>query len=130
MRSKIVDLRFTVRPGPKIVVGEIFWRGNFQTVPHIITRDYPKPGTAYSQRAVAEATRKLRNLGIFNSVQVKTIGLKENPPRKKVALMIAVEEAPARFIDLSAGFRTIDRPDLGKVPPIIGTILGQSIHRY
>ncbi len=130
LQPETVDVKLVVNAGIKAVVGEVFWRGNYRTKASILIRDLPKPGRAFSRLEVGTALRKLRNLGIFSSVDVLTIGLKEKPTRKKVALVIVVEEAPARFIDLAAGFRTIDRPDLvqgDKIPPIIGSVVGQSV---
>ncbi len=127
VRAPRVALTFHVYEGSRVTVGEIFWRGAFRTDPHVLLRDLPEPGAPYSRSAVVEATRKLRNLGIFNAVRVDPIGLDETPPRARVALVATVEETPARFLDLAAGFRNIHRANLGTVPPLVGSLIGQSV---
>ncbi len=127
VRAPRVALTLHVHEGSRVTVGEVFWRGAFRTSPHVLLRDLPPAGAPYSRAAVAEATRRLRNLGIFNAVRVDTIGLDETPPRDRVALVITVEEAPARFLDLAAGFRNIRRANLGTVPPLVGSLIGHSV---
>ena len=109
VRAGTVDLRLRVDEGPQTVVGEILWRGNFKTLPEILTRDLPKPGTPFSEFKLSQATSKIRNLGIFSGVTIERVGLDERPARGRVGLVVVVEEAESRFIDVAAGFRTIDR---------------------
>jgi outer membrane protein assembly factor BamA len=127
VQSGKVDVFFRVNPGPKVEVGELFWRGNYRTDPSILTRDFPKKGKPYIQAEIQDAARKLRNTGIFNSVRVIPVGLDEDPPRKQIALVVSVEESPSRFVDFAGGFRTIDRANLGRVPMMVGSAMGQSI---
>ena len=127
VRAPRVALTLHVYEGSRITVGEVFWRGAFRTNAHVLLRDLPRAGAPYSRSALSEATRKLRNLGIFNAVRVDTIGLDETPPRDPVALVVTVEETPARFLDLAAGFRNIHRANLGTVPSLVGSLIGQSV---
>ncbi|MGM0574898.1 MAG: POTRA domain-containing protein [Myxococcota bacterium] len=126
VRSSWADLIVSIDEGPRSVVGEIFWRGNFRTDPEVLVRDLPESGEPYDQSRLAEATRKLRNLGVFSAVDITRIGLEESPPRERIALVVSVEEADSRFLDLAAGFRTIDRDsDRGtRAPPLLGSIVG------
>lgn len=129
VRSRDVDLVVAIHEGSRSVVGEVFYRGNFKTDPEVLLRDLPREGEPYSQANVGEASRRLRNLGVFNAVSVDRIGLDETPPRERVALVVAVEEAESRFLDLYAGFRTIDREAdrKARAPDLLGSLVGQSI---
>ncbi|MDP6945734.1 MAG: POTRA domain-containing protein, partial [Myxococcota bacterium] len=109
VRSNTVALELQVTEGPRSSVGEIFWRGNFKSHPDLLLRDLPQTGDPYRAAAIVEAARKIRNLGVFNSVKIEPIGIDETPPREKIALVVAVEEGRSRFMDFAFGFRTIDR---------------------
>ena len=128
VRSGKVELVYRIDEGPQSSVGEIFWRGNFQTAPSVLLRDLPQPGEPYRAEDIAQAARKLRNLGVFNSVKITPIGIEETPARDKIALVVTVEEGRTRFIDLAIGFRTIDRDsDKGtKAPAFLGSLIGQA----
>lgn len=122
-----VDLVFRVSQGRKFTVGEVLWRGNFKTDADILIRDLPAPGEPFNSDKVDDALRRMRRLGIFNAASVDVIGLDEKPPRSKVALVVTVEEAPARYVDLSLSFRNIDRAEIGAVPPLLAAVAGLSV---
>lgn len=126
VRSRTVDVVVAIDEGTRSVLGEIFVRGNFKTDPDVLVRDLPEPGQPYDDLLVTEAVRELRNLGVFSAVNVERIGIDEEPPRDRVAVVVAVEEATTRFIDLAFGFRTIDREaDRNrKAPAWLGSIAG------
>ncbi|MGB0590106.1 MAG: POTRA domain-containing protein [Myxococcota bacterium] len=128
VRSGKVEMVYRIDEGPQSSVGEIFWRGNFRTDPEVLLRDLPQPGDPYRAEDIATAARKLRNLGVFNSVKITPIGIDETPARDEIALLVTVEEGRTRFIDLAVGFRTIDRDsDAGtKAPAWLGSIIGQA----
>lgn len=127
VRSAEVDIFIKILPGPQVRVGEVFYRGNFRTEKSVLTRDFPTPGSPYVQTQIQEAARKLRNTGIFNSVRITPIGLDESPPPEEIALVVSVEESPSRFVDFAAGFRTIDRANLGRVPALFSSTMGHAV---
>ncbi len=129
VRSRKVDVAIAISEGPRSTVGEIYYRGHFKTDPEVLLRDLPPEGSPYVDSEIAEVTGKLRNLGVFNAVTIDRIGLEESPPRQDVGLVVSVEEAETRFVDLYAGFRTIDRDsDRDKrAPPLVGSLVGQAI---
>jgi outer membrane protein insertion porin family len=99
------DIVYTVDPGPHVAVGGIFWAGNFRTRRKVLERRLKlKPGAPFSLAAVLEAQRRLRQLDLFQSVQVRTIGLKEKAD--KVHLLITMVEKPARSFELGGGYET------------------------
>ncbi|MEE2779047.1 MAG: BamA/TamA family outer membrane protein, partial [Myxococcota bacterium] len=127
VRAALVELSVEIDEGQQTQVGEVLWRGNFKTRPSVLVRDMPREGQPYNPTEVTEAARRLRNLGVFNAVQIDRIGLDEDPPRESLGLVVSVEEAESRFIDMAVGFRTIDREvdKNKKAPPWLGSVLGQ-----
>ncbi len=126
-----VPLTIVIEEGSQVFVGEVFWRGNFKTHDEILTRDLPSYGVPFNEGDVVEATRKLRNLGVFESVRIDTIGLAENPPRKHIALVVVVVERDYLFLDLAAGIRSVQRANadeqLGRIPPTWASIFGHAV---
>ncbi|MCA9521044.1 MAG: BamA/TamA family outer membrane protein [Myxococcales bacterium] len=104
-----VMLRIKVTEGPRLQLGEIFLHGNLSTVDNILMRDFPKPGAPFDQQKIEEGKKKLRDLGIFRQVQTEYIGIDETPPRKRVAMVISVEEDSSQFLEFSIGFQTFNR---------------------
>lgn len=116
IRAERVTLGLRITEGRQVFVGEHFWRGNFETDPHALTRDLPQAGEPLDEARLSEAMRQMRALGLFNSVRIDIIGLDEDPPRDRVALVVGVEEADHTFLDLAAGVRSIKRQNLDRVP--------------
>ncbi|MFO0749576.1 MAG: BamA/TamA family outer membrane protein [Myxococcota bacterium] len=120
-----VDLALAVSEGPPIKVGAVVWRGNAETDPHVLVRDLPKRGDLLDLERVNRAVRKMRSLGIYNSVRVDVLGLDQDhtlPPEQadlasdEVVLVVSVEETGYRFLDVAAGLRSIQRSNIGRVP--------------
>lgn len=99
------DIAFRVLPGPFVQVGSIFFTGNFRTQDHILTRELAfKPGDPFSLSSVLEAQRNLRKLNLFESVRVRTIGLKERASTVHL-LFMTVEKKPY-FYEIGGGYET------------------------
>ncbi len=109
--SSEVDLTIHVQEGIRQTMGEVFVVGNLKTRQGTLTRDFPPAGELYDQGRIDEAVRRLRNLGVFSSVRTHTIGQEEDPPRSEVAAVVQVEETTTKFLEISAGFQTIARPE-------------------
>lgn len=127
VRADRVDLGLRVREGTPVTIGLVFWRGNFRTDPHALLRDLPRRGDPLDQTRLDDAMRRMRALGLFNSVRIDTIGLDEDPPADEVALVISVEETGYRFFDLAAGVRSIQRLNLDRVPPWAASAAGNLV---
>jgi len=127
VRAELVDLGLRITEGAQVFVGEIFWRGNFRTDPHALTRDLPRPGEPLDQARLDEAMRRIRALGLFNSVRIDIIGLDEDPPRDRVALVVSVEETGYRFLDVALGVRSIQRQNLDRIPPWAASAAGNLV---
>jgi len=111
----VVDLHLAVVEGSLVKVGAVVWRGNAETDVHVLVRDLPRPGDVLDFDQVNNAVRKMRALGIFNSVRVDVEGLDDDPPQD-VVLVVAVEETQYRFLDVALGVRSIQRANIGRVP--------------
>ncbi|MFH1531349.1 MAG: POTRA domain-containing protein [Pseudomonadota bacterium] len=105
--SREVDVTIRVRENDRSVMGEILWHGLRRSNSSVIQRDFPKAGQAFDKDKIDEAVRRIRNLGTFASVRTEFIGLDEDPPRDQVAVVIYVEEAVNKALELSAGFQTM-----------------------
>jgi outer membrane protein assembly factor BamA len=130
IQSRAVHVTIHVEENTRAEMGELFWHGLDRTKSSVIRRDLPKPGAPFDRQKLSDGVRKLRNLGIFASVRTVNIGLKEEPPRDRVAVVVYVEEASNRFLDLSAGFQTMTREtDDKEMNSMISDMLSGSI-RY
>jgi outer membrane protein insertion porin family len=99
------DIVWQIDPGPYVELGRVFWTGNFLTRISLLKRQLKlQEGAPFSLAAVLAAQRRLRDLDLFQSVQVRTIGLKEKA--HKVHLLIAVVEKPAYSFELGGGYQT------------------------
>jgi len=125
-----VDVALVVSEGPQIRVGAVVWRGNSETDAHVLIRDLPARGDILDIDKINLAVRKMRALGIYNSVRVDIVGLDDSslpdtsgddattllPSSDEVTLVVSVEETTYRFLDVAAGLRSIQRANIGKVP--------------
>jgi outer membrane protein insertion porin family len=103
--GKRADIVYAVDPGPRIELGRIYWAGNFRTRDSIIRREIQlAEGEPFSLTKVLEAQRRLRELDLFQSVQMRSLGLKSKA--SKVHLLVTVVEKSSYFFELGAGYRT------------------------
>lgn len=116
IRAGKVDVLHEIRPGPTVTVGEIFVRGNNRTDRDLITDELPQAGVPLNRAKLDEAERKIRSLGVFSSVQVKLVGL-EPPVRKKIAIVVSLQERPAQTVDVTVGVESMTREDEPGLPP-------------
>jgi len=131
VRSLKVNVVFEVVEGPRLLMGEALVVGNLKTSRSVIVRDLPKEGEPFDRKRIDAAVRRLRNLGIFSSVRVVTVGMEEEPPREKIAVVLQVEEAGTRFMEFSAGFQQMyDRGGGGaeNMSGEVSEILSTSLH--
>lgn len=113
VRGPQVYVRFQIQEVEQVQIGEIFLRGHFRTRPHVILDSLAfKKGEAFSPVALYESQSELRRIGLFESVSIETIGLSEEDviavisKTDTIALVVQVEELPARFGDARFGFET------------------------
>lgn len=107
--SRSVDLDIHITDGLQTRVGAVFVAGTRRTDKEVVILEFPKPGEPYNVDEIAASVRRLKDLGIFSSVQVKTIGTDEKPPHHSVGIVVECREARSRFLEIAGGFETLNR---------------------
>ena len=99
------DIVFTIDAGELVRAGEIFFFGNFRTRERFLRREMGiDPKAPFNLRQILEAQRRLRNLNVFDSVQVRTVGLKEKADT--VHLFIRCSEKRPYYLEIGGGYQT------------------------
>jgi len=99
------DIVYTIDSGPLVKLGEIFILGNFRTRKNFIKYQLGlKPNEVFSLKEVTEGQRKVRDLRVFDSVQLNTVGLREKAAT--VPLLITVAEKKPYFFELGGGYQS------------------------
>ena len=129
LQSRKVAMRYLVQPGPQVRIGSIFLVGNFKTDPRILLRDLPESGDILILPEIRESERRLRNLGIFNTVRIEPVGIHPNVRVQEIPLFISVEEKGSQFLDFAIGFESINRSsDLGEMPTTVSDTIQNSVN--
>ena len=103
--QKRADIVFDVNTGPFVTLGKVFEAGNFRTREAVVRRQMAlEQGAPFSLVRVINSQGLLRELDLFKSVQVRTIGLKEKS--KVVHLLVTLVEKPAYFFESGGGYQT------------------------
>ncbi|RME04200.1 MAG: hypothetical protein D6812_04450, partial [Deltaproteobacteria bacterium] len=106
--ERSMRLTFHCVPGPQVEVGEIFLQGLLETRPQTVLAEIPfRRGAPFSLLALQEALSRIRELGVFQAVNVRVLGLEEKRP--VVHLLFRVEERVPHTVDLGVGYES----DLG-----------------
>ncbi len=99
------DVRFSIDAGTSVRTGEIFFFGNFRTRERFLRREMGiDSGAPFDLRKVLEAQRRLRDLKVFDSVQVRTVGLKEKADT--VHLFVRCSEKKPYYFEIGGGYQT------------------------
>jgi len=105
-----VSLEVDVTEGPRVTVGEVFVRGNFETSASTVRQELPfEPGEPFDYKALLEGQSNIRSLGLFRSVGTTLIGFARGEQRDRIGLVVAVEERDYHFLDFLAGLETQSR---------------------
>jgi len=103
-RSK-ADVVYTVDEGQYVVMGHVYFKGNLRTKDKILQNELEiEAGYPFSLVDMIKGQRNIRNLDIFNSVQFKTIGLKEK--EEEINLFVEIEEKKPFFVEAGGGYET------------------------
>jgi outer membrane protein insertion porin family len=95
---------YYVDEGLRVKMGHVHYTGNFKTEKRILQREFQMaPGEPFSLDKLLQSQRSIRNMGIFNSVRFRAIGLKEK--REEVQLLVDVEEKKPYFIQAGGDMR-------------------------
>jgi len=106
--TPLVRIRHQVTEGPLVRVGARLLKGNFDTRTSVIHREVDlKRGDLLDTQKLIQGQGNLRQLNIFDSVSVETIGLDQlaqDRTEVTAALLMSVEEASSSFMDFRVGF--------------------------
>ncbi|MEX3009374.1 autotransporter assembly complex family protein [Hoeflea sp. TYP-13] len=104
-RELEVDLRLD--PGPLTVFGKVTVSGAEDVEPDFIIQQANIPeGTVFSPKRLTDAAKRLRGLGVFDSVVI--IEAEEPGPGKSVAISIEVSERKPRTVGIGVTAATKD----------------------
>ena len=96
---------YQVNEGPFVRMGRIYYSGNFRTKEYIVSREINlMPGEPFSMARMLEGQRKIRDMDIFDSVQFRTLGLKQKA--EDVHLFVEMEEKKPYYIQTGIGYQT------------------------
>jgi outer membrane protein insertion porin family len=100
-----VAVAYEIDDGPRVRLGQVYTDGYFKTRPQVIRNTLKtESGAPFSLTEMVNAQRDLRDMEIFEQVQLKTIGLKEQS--ETVHVVIDAEEKPPYFFQAGGGYET------------------------
>jgi outer membrane protein insertion porin family len=99
------DVTYDIDPGPQVQVGRIFFAGQVRTREPFLRREIGlTPGEPFNLEKILASQRDVRDLGVFKSVQVRSIGLKEKDAT--VPLLVSLRENKPYFFELGGGYQS------------------------
>jgi outer membrane protein assembly factor BamA len=102
---KTATLEYRVSAGPQAVIGDVQIEGLGSFDRRVV---YGKlrldPGEPFSRRALERARRRVANLGVFSSVEVKPV--LDHPDNPRVPVRVVVSEGGTRAVHIGAALET------------------------
>ncbi len=96
---------YRIDEGKYVEMGETYITGDFRTKRRVFLQEMEiEEGEPFSLREMLESQRNIRDINAIDSVQFKTIGLKEQAD--EVTLLVNVEEKKPYFFELGIGYDT------------------------
>ena len=109
--AHVMDVRFTIDPGPIAGLGEVVVRGTTGIDPAVVRSFiYSEPGDPYSPKAVADIRRSVAKVEALGSVRVRegeALDAQGNLP-----IFVDVTERDRNLIGVAARFSTVDGPGI------------------
>ncbi len=117
-----VDLVFAIEEGPRVYVERIDIIGNVRTLDQVIRREFRlAEGDPYNLVLLRRSEQRVRNLGFFDSVNVRTA---RGSAADRVVILVEVAESSTGELSFGAGFSTADGP-LGDIRLSERNLLGR-----
>ena len=117
-----VDLTFRIDEGPRVYVERIEIIGNVRTLDEVIRREFRlAEGDAYNLALLRRSEQRVRNLGYFERVNVRTA---RGSAPDRVVIVAEVAETSTGELSFGAGFSTADGP-LGDIRLSERNLLGR-----
>ena len=106
VENKTVGITFFIGEGPRVFVERIDIEGNVRTLDRVIRREIQlAEGDAFNTSKIRRSSRRIRNLGFFESVEVKN---REGSQPDRTVTTVTVEEQSTGEISFGFGFSTVD----------------------
>jgi len=103
----LIDLTFDIEQGKQVYIEKIRIHGNTKTRDKVIRREIPvTEGALYSARRVKGASRRIRNLGFFEEVNVTN---KPGSDDEKTILDVSVTETQTGTFSIGLGYSSVDK---------------------
>lgn len=119
---------YHVDEGPFVTMGNIYYSGNFRTRTSVIRRELEiDPGEPFSLKTMLEGQKRIRDMQAFESVQFKTMGIREQQDR--VTLLIDMEEVKPYYYEAGFGYVT-DRGLYGRAKAGDRNLFGLNKHAW
>jgi len=102
--ARIISLTYVIEQGPRVYIERIDIVGNTRTLDYVLRREFRLvEGDAYNRLLVDNARKRIRSLGFFKSVKIKTV---PGSAPDRVILIVTVVEQPTGELSVGAGFST------------------------
>lgn len=106
--QRTIDLVYDVREGPRVYVERIDISGNVRTLDEVIRREFRlAEGDAFNTALLRRSQQRLRNLGFFEKVDVRTA---EGSAPDRIVITVTVTEQSTGELSFGAGYSTSDGP--------------------
>jgi outer membrane protein insertion porin family len=107
LKQQGIELKFQIKYGPRVKFGSIFIKGNFKTRDSVVKRELSfDQGDEFSLSSVEKTARNLRSLGVFRSVRVKFMGLKDKQKIIHVIIQLIERYDDSGELEVGGGFST------------------------
>jgi outer membrane protein insertion porin family len=101
-----IDLTYPIQQGPRVYVERIDVRGNLRTLDQVIRREFRiAEGDAFNTALLRRSQQRLRNLGFFETVDVRT---QQGSAPDRVIIDVNVTEKSTGELSFGAGYSTSD----------------------
>jgi outer membrane protein insertion porin family len=104
--SLTIDLTYAINEGQRVYVERIDIEGNVRTLDEVIRREFRlAEGDAFNTALLRRSQQRLRNLGFFENVEIKT---EQGSAPDRVVIKTRVTERSTGELSFGAGFSTQD----------------------
>jgi outer membrane protein insertion porin family len=104
--TKIANLTYIIKPGPRVYVERVNITGNVRTLDEVVRREFRlSEGDPYNNSKLQRTEQRLNNLGFFEKVQIKN---EQGSAPDKTVVNVDVKEKSTGEINIGAGFSTTD----------------------
>ncbi len=104
--TRKINLDYVIEEGPRVYIERININGNTRTKDYVIRREFRvAEGDAYNPLMVDQAKKRLKNLGLFKTVDVKR---RPGSAQDRVVLDVDVVEQSTGELSFGAGYSTAE----------------------